>query len=116
MPECSYSPASDSQWAVRLRRPALGLDQLAIDQAFGDLDSVKRSAFAQVVRYDPDLQPVFDRCIFSDTADIGCILANAVIVSDVAAVLALVEDGGSPVRYAESCALRLRGAAAQTRY
>ena len=50
-PDVLQRPASDGQWTVRLRRPALGLDQLAIDQAFGDLDSVKRSAFAQVVRY-----------------------------------------------------------------
>src|SRR4029453_18019885 len=90
MPGCSYSPVSDQ--AIRLRRPALGLYQLAIHQTLGDLHRVECGAFAQVVRYDPHLQAVFDRCIFSDAADKGRILADALIGSDIAAVLALVDD------------------------
>jgi hypothetical protein len=48
MPGCSYSPVSDQ--AIRLRRPALGLYQLAIHQTLGDLHRVECGAFAQVVR------------------------------------------------------------------
>ena len=42
--------------------------------------------------YDPHLQAVFDRRILSNAADIGRVLADAFIGSDVAAVLTLVDD------------------------
>ena len=47
--------------AQRSRRLALGLDQLAVDQALGDLDGVERRALAQVVGHAPERQPVLDR-------------------------------------------------------
>jgi hypothetical protein len=43
-----------------LRRLLLCRDQLAVDQAFGDLDGVQRCALAQVVGNDPHRQPVLD--------------------------------------------------------
>ena len=40
--------------------PSASPDELAIDQAFGDLDCVERGAFAQIVGDDPHLQAVVD--------------------------------------------------------
>jgi len=39
-----------------LRRLALGFDQLALDEAFGDLNRIERRALAQIVRDAPQPQ------------------------------------------------------------
>src|SRR6267378_8125791 len=62
-----------------LRRLLLGLDQLAVDQALGDLDGVERGALAQVVGDDPQHEAVLDRRVLADAADIGRVLARAFV-------------------------------------
>ena len=57
-------------------RLPLGLDQLAVDQALGDLDGVERRALAQVVGHAPEHEPVVDRRVFADAADVGRVLAG----------------------------------------
>src|SRR5215510_4827271 len=78
--------------AIGLSRLFFRLNELAADQAFGDLDRVEGCALAQVVRDDPHRQSVLDGRILADAADIGRILARAFIGRDVAALLALVDD------------------------
>src|SRR5215467_6532935 len=73
-------------------RLLLRADQLAVDQAFGDLNRVQSRALAEVVGYTPQHQPVFDRGILADAADIGRILADAFVRGDVAAGLVAVDD------------------------
>src|SRR5262249_38171039 len=51
-----------------LRRLLLRLNELAADQAFGDLDRVERGALAQIVGNDPHREPVLDRRILADAA------------------------------------------------
>jgi integrase len=53
------------------RRLALGLDQLAFDQAFRDLDGVERRALAQIVGHAPQREAVLHRRILANAADIG---------------------------------------------
>src|SRR3954466_12450856 len=77
---------------LRSRRLFLRADQLAVDQAFGDLDRVQRGALAQVVGDAPQRQAVLDRVIFTDAADIGGVLAGRLVGRDVAAGLVLVDD------------------------
>src|SRR5262252_185830 len=74
-----------------LCRLLLRLNELATDQALGDLDRVQRRPLTQVVRNNPHHQPVFDRRILADAADIGRVLAGAFVGRDVAARLALVD-------------------------
>src|SRR5262245_59411227 len=69
----------------------LGDDQLAIDQRFGDLDGVECRALAQVVGHHPHCEPVLNRRILADAADIGGVLAGAFDRRHVAARLALVD-------------------------
>src|SRR5204863_4613711 len=76
----------------RSRGFALGLDEFAVDQAFRDLNGIERRALAQVVRHAPQHQPVVDRGILADAADVGCILARRLIGRSVATRLALVDD------------------------
>src|SRR5215510_10923131 len=81
----------ESSSPSNLRRLALGLDQLAVDQALGDLNRVERGALAQVVGDHPHRQPILNRRILADAADIGRILADAFVGRDVTAGLALVD-------------------------
>src|SRR3546814_3199597 len=66
-------------------------------EQFGDLHRVERRAFAEVVRHAPEVQTVFDRRVFANSADEGREVADAFDGGDVAAVLALVveHDAGS---------------------
>src|SRR5271154_1841108 len=75
-----------------LRRLLLRGDQLAVDQAFGDLDGVERRALAQIVGDDPHREPVLDRRVLADAADIGRILAPRLVGRHVAARLARIDD------------------------
>src|SRR6266478_2667801 len=86
---------SDCRWRSGLRDSRsllLGVDQLAIDQALGDLNRVEGRALAQIVGNAPQHQPVVDSRVFADTADIGCVLADALIRRDVAAGLMSIDD------------------------
>src|SRR5436853_1797448 len=78
--------------ATASRRLPLRLDELAVDQALGDLDRIERRTLAQVVGDNPHHEPVLDCRILADAADIGCVLARAFVRRDVAARLALVDD------------------------
>src|SRR6202023_3950822 len=78
--------------AVSSCRLAFGLDQLAVDQALGDLHRVERGALAQVVGYDPQHQAAVDCRILAHAADVGRVLARGLVGRDVAAGLALVDD------------------------
>src|SRR5947209_15376414 len=53
------------------RRFLLGADQLAVDQAFGDLDRVQRGALAQIVGDAPQRQPILNRGVLADAAYVG---------------------------------------------
>src|SRR5262245_51796318 len=77
---------------VVLRGLALGLDQLAVDQALGDLDRIKRCTLAQVVGDDPHREPVLNGRILADAADVGRVLASALEGRGIAARLALIDD------------------------
>ena len=70
----------------------LRLDQAASDQQFGNLDRVECCTLAQIVRNDPHGQTVFDRDVFTDTADIGRVFASGFIRRDVATVFALIDN------------------------
>ena len=48
-------------------RLLFGLDQLAIDQQFGDLDRIQRRALAQIVGDAPEHKPVLDSWILTDS-------------------------------------------------
>src|SRR5436305_1154339 len=85
------------------RRLLLRADQLAVDQAFGDLDRVQRGALAQIVGDAPQHEPVLHRGILADPADIGGVLAGAFVRRDVAARLALA-DHQAPRRVAQDVA------------
>src|SRR3954463_9946503 len=73
------------------RRLFLGADQLAVDQAFGDLDGVQRRAFAQIVRHAPQYEAVLHGGVLADAADVGGVFARRLVGRDVAAGLALVD-------------------------
>src|SRR5262249_494439 len=55
------SPRSGS-----VRRLALGRDELAVDEAFGDLNGVERRALAQIVRHTPQREAVLHRRVLAD--------------------------------------------------
>src|ERR1700728_2428905 len=57
----------------------LRCDQLALDQAFGDLDGVERGALAQIVGDDPHRQSILDGRVLADTADVGRVLARRLV-------------------------------------
>ena len=59
-----------------LRRLLLRGDQIALEQAFGDLNGVERRALAQIVGNHPHRQAVLDRRILADAADIGRVFAR----------------------------------------
>ena len=59
-----------------LSRLALRLDELAVDQNLGDLHCVQRGALAEVVADHPEHQPVVDRRVFADAADVGGVFAE----------------------------------------
>src|ERR1700737_2302862 len=105
------SPAMTKGRAQRVTKSRclfLSADQLAIDQALGDLHGVERRALAQIVRHAPQYEAVFHRRVLADAADVGGVLARRLIGRDVAAVLALV-DHQAPRRAAQDVA-RLVGA------
>src|SRR5581483_4490921 len=77
---------------ARLRSPAFGLDELAVDQALGDLHGVERRTLAQIVGYDPHLQAIFDRSILANAADVSRIFAYTFVRGDVATIFALIDD------------------------
>src|SRR5215472_6105792 len=82
----------DADYAkVQLSRLALGGDQLAVDQTLGDLNGIERRAFAQIVRDNPHRQPVLDRGVVTNAADIGGVLADRLIWRHVAAGLARID-------------------------
>src|ERR1700677_2675399 len=79
----------------QLSRLALGGDQLAVDQRFADLNGVERGALAQVVGNDPHRQPVLDRGVLADAADVSRVLARRLIRRHVTAGLMLVDDNAA---------------------
>src|SRR5258708_19209562 len=88
--------ARDGLGLMVLSRLFLGADQLAVDQAFGDLNRVQRGALAQIVRDAPQYQAVFHGRVLADAADVGRVLARRLVWRDVAARLALVHHQPSP--------------------
>src|SRR4051794_15360503 len=93
----SSCPASAQPWVYgrALGSFLLGADQLAVDQAFGDLDGVQGGALAQIVGNAPQRQPVLDGGVLADAADVSRVLARGLIGRDVAARLALVDHEAS---------------------
>src|SRR5881397_2047704 len=98
-PAKTRAPQDDGERLMRLssgsnesRRLLLRLNELAADQALGDLDRIEGGALAQVIGNDPHREPVFHSRILANAADIGRVLAGAFIGRDVAARLALVDD------------------------
>lgn len=85
-----------------------GLDETTIDQQFGDLDGVECCTLAQIVRNDPDVEAVFDRCILADTRNIGRVLTGRFNRRDVAAILVLVDDEATR-RFAQDIARLIGG-------
>src|ERR1700689_4093895 len=79
----------------QLSRPALGGDQLAVDQRFGDLNGVERGALAQVVGNDPHRQPVLHRRVLADAPDERRVLARRLVWRHVTARLVLVDDNAA---------------------
>src|SRR5258708_8321206 len=80
--------------------------EFSIDQALRNLDSVKRGALAEIVRYDPHRQAVFNRRILADARDVGRILAGAFHRRGVTFILALLDDENAG-RLAHDCATPL---------
>src|SRR5580704_5077993 len=71
---CCWPPAGDPSGCGAdgpSRRPLLGADQLARDQALGDLDRVQRRALAQIVGDAPQREAVLDGRVLAHAADIG---------------------------------------------
>src|SRR3546814_3555349 len=57
-----------------------------------DLHGIERRALAEIIGYAPQGQPVFDRGIFADAADISSAVANAFYRRDVTTILTLVDE------------------------
>src|SRR5262245_55326239 len=74
------------------RRLALRLDELAVDEDFGDLNRVEGGALAEIVGDHPHSEAVLDRRVLADARDVGRVLAGRLVGRDVAAILALVDD------------------------
>src|SRR5262245_44224827 len=69
----------------------LGLDQVAVEQALGNLDGVERGALAQIVGDAPELQTVLYRGVLADAADVGGVLTRRLVGRHIAAGLTLVD-------------------------
>src|SRR5215813_14843673 len=74
-----------------LCRLLLGTNELAVDQALGNLHGIERRALAQIVRYAPEREAVLDGRVLAHSADIGRVLAGALVGRHVAARLVLVD-------------------------
>jgi len=57
--------------------PAGKLNVIA-NQNLGDLDGIERRAFAQVVRYNPEIEAVGDRIILANSADVSGVFTGRI--------------------------------------
>src|SRR3546814_10865150 len=71
---------------------ALCLLQMPSAEQLRDLHGIERRALAEIIGYAPQGQPVFDRGIFADAADISSAVANAFYRRDVTTILTLVDE------------------------
>src|SRR6266446_7488596 len=77
---------------VGARAEALSAEML-LDQDFGDLDGIERRALAQIVGDDPQIEPVRDRRVAADAADIDRVLAGRLGRGHITLIGAVVDDG-----------------------
>ena len=85
------APRSLTLGALALGRGP-GVREVALHQALGDLHGVEGRTLAQVVGDDPERQPVRDRRILADPADVDGVLAGAFDRRDVALILAIIDE------------------------
>src|SRR5712672_2217326 len=77
---------------VGARAEALAAEML-LDQDFGDLDGIECRALAQIVGDDPQIEPMRDRRVAADAADVDGVLAGRLGRGHITLVRAVVDDG-----------------------